>query len=80
MTGFKVNETIREIRKVPYSSTSADFTSQYSELSIVNLEISVQSSVPSTINQEEMQNSPNPHVPPELLATNSRSGSLISKP
>ena len=73
-------KTTREIKKVSYSSTSADFKSQYSELSIVSLEISVQSSVPSTMNQEEMQYSPNPHVLPGLLAINSRSGSLISKP
>ena len=73
-------KTTREIKKVPYSSTSTDFKSQYSELSIVSLEISVQSSVPSTMNQEERQYSPNPHVLPGLLATDSHSGSLISKP
>lgn len=73
-------KTTREIKKVPYSSTSDDFKSQYSELSIVSLEIPVQSSVPSTMNQEERQYSPNPHVSPGLLATDSRSGSLISKP
>lgn len=54
--------------------------SQYSGVSIVSLEIPVQSSVPWAMNQEERQYSPNPSRFSGALATDSRSGSLISKP